>query len=79
MKATITSTDRVVDIAGTADGVVQARVWEGVSDGGVPFTAYVTLVQVLRTEDNSEFERELHEHKAPEPATRRAIDARFIL
>lgn len=77
MKATITSTDRIV----TADkaGTVKARVWEGISEAGVPFTAYVTFVQVHRNEDNSEFERELSEHKAPNADTVRAIDARFVI
>jgi hypothetical protein len=77
MKATITSTDRIVsaDKAGT----VKARVWEGVSEAGVPFTAYVTFVQVHRDADNSQFERELSEHKPPEAATVRAIDARFVI
>ena len=76
MKAQITSTDRiVVDKSST----IKARVWEGVTEAGVPFTAYITLVQVAKNADNSVFERELTEHKAPEAATIRAIDARFVI
>lgn len=79
MKASIVSTDHIVSIQDTNGQTVNARVWEGVSETGVPFTAYIVTVQVERAADNSQFERELQEHKAPERATMRAIDARFIL
>lgn len=80
MKAQITSTDRIVtvDAIGFA-GKTKARVWEGVTEGGVLFTAYIPIVQVDKDADNSQFERELSEHKPPEPATMKAIDARFFL
>lgn len=76
MKATITSTTEVVRHV-TPNNMV--RVWEGVTEAGVPFTAYVAMCQVHKDADNSEFERELQEHKTPEAATVRAIDARMIL
>lgn len=80
MKAKITSTDQIVTIKAIGfDGQTKARVWEGVTDAGVSFTAYIPVVQVLRAADNSEFERELSEHKTPDIATQRAIDARMIL
>ena len=79
MKATMTSTDRVLDIKDPQGRPAQARVWEGVSEAGIPFTAYVTLVQVATGADQAEFARELQEHKQPSPGTIRAIDARFIL
>lgn len=77
MKAKIESTKVLVflDKAMT----VQARVWEGVSESGVPFTAYIAEVQVHRDADNSEFEAELNEHKFPDADTCRAVDARMIL
>lgn len=79
MKATIVSTDRIVDIDAIGHpGKTKARVWEGQTAGGVPFVAYIPLVQVRSDADNSQFETELSEHKPPEPATMRAIDARFI-
>lgn len=80
MKATIESTDRLVFID-AVDGVgkTRARVWEGVTDKGVPFVAYIPLMQVKRDEDNAEFCADLMEHKTPEPGTLRAIEARFIL
>lgn len=79
MQATITSTTEVVEIKDPQGRRCLARVWEGVSAAGVPFTAYLTMVQVHKDDDNSQFEAELTEHKAPEPATRRAIDLRFVL
>jgi len=79
MKATITSTTEVVEIKDPQGRPCLARVWEGVSAAGVPFTAYLTMVQVHRNDDNSQFEAELQERNPPEPATRRAIDLRMIL
>ncbi len=80
MKATIASTDQIVDINAVGHpGKTKARVWEGVTDGGVRFTAYIPLVQVSAGDDNSQFERELSEHKPPEDWTKRAIDARMII
>lgn len=79
MQATITSTTEVVDLIDIKGNPCVARAWEGISAAGVPFTAYVTMVQVRREKDNSEFVRELSEHKAPGPETRRAIDLRFVL
>lgn len=89
MKATITSTDKIVTI--DAVGVecsseygsggscqTKARVWEGVTEGGVAFVAYIPLVQVKRDADNAQFERELVEHARASAETLRAIDARFI-
>lgn len=80
MKATITSTDRIVDINAIGHpGKTKARVWEGLTEGGVQFTAYIPIVQVHKSDDNSQFERELSEHKPPEDWTRRAIDMRMII
>lgn len=78
MKATITSTDQIVSI--DKRGEVKARVWEGVTEGGIPFTAYVHMCQVRRNADNSEFERALAEtHKPADAETLRAIDVRFVI
>ena len=80
MKATITSTDRIVPIK-TVDlnEKMMARVWEGVTEAGVPFTAYIPIVQVHKSADNAQFEAELTEHKPPSTDTLKAIDARLIL
>jgi hypothetical protein len=80
MKARIASTDQIVTVKAIGfDGQTKARVWEGVTETGVRFTAYIPIVQVHKDDDNSQFERELSEHKQPEDWTRRAIDARMIL
>lgn len=77
MKAVIESTTVIVNL--DKEGKVQARVWEGVTDGGVAFVAYVAVCQVRRNADNSEFERELREHKTPDVNTQHAIDLRMII
>ena len=79
MKATITSTYQVVDMKDPRGRTAAARVWEGVTEGGVPFVAYIMMVQVATNLDQPEFERSLKEHSAPSADTVRAIDARFIL
>ena len=79
MKATIESTTEIVEISDPRGRRAFARVWEGVTAGGVPFTAYITTVQVRTDQKNYEFERELQEHKPPSADTMRAIDLRFVL
>ncbi|MDO8534228.1 MAG: hypothetical protein Q7S17_05745 [Xanthobacteraceae bacterium] len=79
MKASITSTNQVVEMKDLQGRAYTARVWEGESEGGVKFTAYIPTVQVARDADNSVFERELSEHVAPRADTMRAIDMRFVL
>src|SRR5262245_4354597 len=69
MKATIESTDQIVAI-GRAD---ETRVWEGITEGGIEFVAYISLLQVRRDKDCAEFDRALREHKQPSDTTRRAV------
>ncbi len=79
MRATIISTDAIVDIDAVGhDGQTKARVWEGFTETGVAFLAYIPLVQVRTDADNSQFERELLEHQRPSQDTLAAIDARHI-
>jgi len=79
MKATIESTTECVDMINLAGATYRARVWEGITEGGVAFTAYIVTVQVRKDADNAEFERDLQEHKPPSLETIRAIDPRFVL
>lgn len=79
MKATIISTSAVVDMKDSQGNTFVARVWEGETAAGVAFTAYIPLVQVRSTADNSQFVRELQEQKSPSAETLRAIDLRFII
>lgn len=78
MKVTITSTNALVTIDKAK--AIQARVWEGVTERGVPFVAYITYLQVKGSDQQAEFQRELAEHSpAPEASTLKAIDMRMIL
>lgn len=96
MKATIVSTDQLVEIdalakpveTGNADRTklqptrrVLARAWEGLTENGVRFVAYVAIVQAATKDDNAEFERDLKAdvHKKPDAWTQRAIDMRFFV
>ena len=79
MKARISSTDQIVTMKDCEGKPFKARVWEGETDAGIAFTAYIPVVQVLRSDDGAEFDRDLKEHQAPSAATVRAIDARFVL
>jgi hypothetical protein len=60
MRATIQSTSQMAEVNG-----VPARIWEGVTEQGIPFFAYITRVAVREDRDCSQFDRELTEHKAP--------------
>lgn len=62
MKATIESTTKMVTVSG-----VQARIWEGKTECGIPFHAFIVRVGVLKDEDNTQFAAELEEMKAPSP------------
>lgn len=73
MKATMVSTDQIVRVEKQV-----ARVWEGVTEKGVPFVAYITMVQVRASEDLKQFERELV-HKQADRWTLQAIDLRLII
>lgn len=79
MKASITSTTAIVEIKDLRGRIHAARVWEGVTEAGIPFTAYITTVMVARQHDQSAFERELVEQVQPSAETKRAIDQRFII
>ena len=76
MKATIESTSATVQVAKGVD----TRAWEGMTEDGIPFTAYIVLCQVRSADCQKEFERDLyeHEHKKPEADTQRAIDTRMV-
>lgn len=79
MKATIESTNAIVEMEDCTGRKFTARVWEGVTTAGVEFTAYIAIAQVRRADDNSEFARELTESPSPNISTVRAIDLRFVI
>jgi len=67
MKLTITSTEKFI----TLDGV-HCRVWEGVTEGGVPCFVFVHRIAVDTDRDTAQFERELMERLPPAEACRLA-------
>jgi hypothetical protein len=73
MKITLESTDRLVEVR--QDGAaqpIQARVWQGTTEGGIPIVCLVARIAVPAGHDQSQFQRELQEHAAP---NRDAVDA----
>lgn len=77
MRAWLESTDKIVMLE-TASGEVPARIWEGLTEGGVELIAFVTRVAVFADVDQREFERDLRETRALSPAAE-AIPLRLIL
>lgn len=73
MKVTLESTTKIVTVNG-----VQARIWEGHTESGIPVHAYVTRIAVAHGLDASQFERELQECRAPS-ADIEALPARLVL
>jgi hypothetical protein len=60
MKITITSTDKLTTMEG-----VSVRVWEGVTEAGIPCKVFVHRLAVALAENAAEFERELKEEVPP--------------
>ena len=56
MKITMTATEKLTEING-----VQARLWEGITDQGVKCKVFVHRLAVHRSEDHTQFEKELIE------------------
>ena len=80
MKATIISTDRMVEISDHQGRRAAARVWEGVTESGITFTAYITQVQVRAGQRReAEFNRELVQSGAPSAETVKAIELRYVV
>ncbi len=67
MKITIESTTRLVN-AEPKQKTIQYRVWEGVTERGVKIQVLIPSIAVLPGEDVSQFEAELKQQPAPEPA-----------
>ena len=70
MKVTIESTQFITHIDG-----VPVRVWQGVTERGIPCVVFVHRVAVKSFTDSSEFDRELQQTLQPEEL----VDLRHIL
>ncbi len=74
MRVQLHSTDKIVHLNG-----VPARIWEGITEGGIQCHAFIT--RIACDEENlhkEEFERDLIEHEAPSTEIA-AIPLRMIL
>ena len=60
MNIQIHSTEKIVELNG-----VPARVWEGVTESGIPVHCFITRIAVSKDQDTTQFEAELQEHAAP--------------
>lgn len=60
MKITVESTTKIVQLNG-----VEARVWEGSTESGIPIHVFITRIASHLDNDNSQFEQELKECKIP--------------
>jgi len=75
MTVIVHSTDRIIDIN---DGL-KARVWVGVTVSGIKVQMLVPRIAALKTEDLSQFDRELVEQPAPWSEYPSAFPLRMIL
>jgi hypothetical protein len=73
MKVTLQNTSKIVQLNG-----VPARVWEGQTESGIKVHAFITRIAVEKSQDTSEFEKELQEQSAPS-AEVEAIPLRMII
>lgn len=64
MNIQLHSTTKIVQLK-TTEGTMPARIWEGVTEKGIPIHAYITRVAVQKDLDASELEKELQEHEPP--------------
>jgi hypothetical protein len=60
VKITIESTSKIVHLNN-----VPARIWEGMTESGIPVHCYVTRIAVAFGHNCAEFEKELQEHRPP--------------
>lgn len=79
MKMTLESTTKIVELRSRNGAVMQARIWEGVTENGVPVHAFITRVACHKELDNSELVRDLREHKPATPEVERAYDLRLFI
>ncbi len=77
MKAKVWPTSKIIDIA-VGGAKTGARVWEGRTEGGTPFSMVVVRVAADRDHDQGELEAALREVEAPTAATE-AWPTRLVL
>jgi hypothetical protein len=65
------NTDKIVDVNG-----IQSRLWQGKTDSGIQVTCLIIRIAVNMEADQTEFDRELIECRAPSPDADQAFPAR---
>lgn len=79
MQLVIESTERVVTIVDKSGAEVQARVWQGQTDSGIPVVCLICRVAVPEGQPQGEFQRELVEHQPPSADALQAFPLRFVI
>lgn len=74
MKVTLQNTTKVVTFNG-----VMTRVWEGVTEGGIPCHAFVAIIAVENTVDTAAFDRELLQQRPPSAKVESSYPAALTL
>lgn len=59
MKATLESTDRII----TVGAGLPARIWEGTTESGTPFLAFITHLEPIKDSDKPKFIAEMSDMK----------------
>ncbi len=79
MKITIESTTEVVLVSRSpTENPIPARVWEGATESGIKVQCLITRIAALKTEDLTQFDRELIEQREPSPGER-AFPLRLLI
>ena len=77
MKITVENTSKRV-VLKTDRGEVEARIWEGHTESGIPVHAFITRIACDLDADAAEFERDLNDCRPPS-AEIAAYPARLLL
>jgi hypothetical protein len=85
MKITIESTTKIVDLIIDSEFAVPARVWQGVTESGIPVQCFITRIapEIPKSDPRideltAEFERDLKRQADPRPSVE-AIPLRMII
>jgi hypothetical protein len=68
MKILLQSTDDIF-VMQTDRGAVPVRLWEGATEHGIPVRAFIAAIAVSADQDQTQFDRELHQWNASQSGT----------
>ncbi len=74
MRVSLESTTKIVTING-----VEARIWEGITDSGIPVHAFISRIATRASYDQTKFKAELDECREPYDQAIKAYPARLVL